>query len=50
VLRGKTDVGTVVAALSALTRMSRPWNNLIKFYRELSAIRVRFGLLSNVIE
>jgi ABC-type bacteriocin/lantibiotic exporter with double-glycine peptidase domain len=50
VLRGKTDVGTVVAALSALNRMSRPWNNLIKFYRELSAIRVRFGLLSSAIE
>jgi ABC-type bacteriocin/lantibiotic exporter with double-glycine peptidase domain len=50
VLRGETGVGTVVAALSGLTRFARPWSNLVKFYRELNAIRVRFGLLRDVLE
>jgi ABC-type bacteriocin/lantibiotic exporter with double-glycine peptidase domain len=50
VLRGNTDVGTVVAALTGLTRIARPWSNLVKFYRELSAVRVRFGLLQELLE
>jgi ABC-type bacteriocin/lantibiotic exporter with double-glycine peptidase domain len=49
VLRGETDVGTVVAALSGLTRIARPWNDLIKFYRTLSTVRVRFELLTEKI-
>jgi ABC-type bacteriocin/lantibiotic exporter with double-glycine peptidase domain len=50
VLRGDTDVGTVVAALTGLTRIDRPWNNLIKFYRSLSMVIVRYGLLAGAIE
>jgi hypothetical protein len=50
VLRGETDVGTVVAALTGLTRIDRPWNNLIKFYRSLSTVMVRYGLLVEAIE
>jgi ABC-type bacteriocin/lantibiotic exporter with double-glycine peptidase domain len=50
VLRGETDVGTVVAALTGLTRIDRPWNNLIKFYRSLSLVMIRYGLLAGAIE
>jgi ABC-type bacteriocin/lantibiotic exporter with double-glycine peptidase domain len=50
VLRGETDVGTVVAALTGLTRIGRPWNNLIKFYRTLGTVMVRYGLLAKAIE
>jgi ABC-type bacteriocin/lantibiotic exporter with double-glycine peptidase domain len=50
VLRGQTDVGTVVAALIGLTRIGRPWNNLIKFYRTLSVVIVRYDLLKEAIE
>lgn len=46
-LDGQTDVGTVVASLSALVRMNEPWRALIAFYRELSAVRVKFDLLVN---
>ncbi|MCR9134456.1 MAG: ABC transporter ATP-binding protein [Alphaproteobacteria bacterium] len=46
-LDGRTDVGTVVASLSALVRMNEPWRALIAFYRELSAVRLKFDLLVN---
>ena len=49
VLRGETDVGTVVAALTGMTRIDRPWNNLIKFYRSLSTVMVRYAMLADGI-
>ena len=45
VLKGKTDIGTVVAALTGLARISQPWRDLITFYRNLSAVRVKYDLL-----
>jgi ABC-type bacteriocin/lantibiotic exporter with double-glycine peptidase domain len=45
VINGRTDVGTVVAALSGLTRMNEPWRELIAFYRELSIERIKLDLL-----
>ena len=44
-LDGKVDIGTVVASLSALTRVNDPWRGMIAFYRNLSTVRVRFDLL-----
>lgn len=44
-LDGRTDIGSIVAALSALQRISEPWRGLINFYREVSAVRIRFNLL-----
>jgi ABC-type bacteriocin/lantibiotic exporter with double-glycine peptidase domain len=49
VLRGATDVGTVVAALSGMSRIDRPWKNLVKFYRSLGTVLVRYGLLADAI-
>ena len=46
VIRGQTDVGTVVAALSGLSRIAKPWNELIAFYRQWSVVKVRFALLA----
>lgn len=45
VIDGKSDIGSVVAALSAMARMMEPWKELITFYRDLSAVRVKFELL-----
>jgi ABC-type multidrug transport system fused ATPase/permease subunit len=45
VIKGRTDVGTVVAALSGLTRINEPWRELIAFYRDLSIVRIKFELL-----
>lgn len=45
VLEGRADIGIVVAALAGLGRITQPWRELIAFYRELSAVRVKFHLL-----
>lgn len=45
VLQGRTDIGTVVAALAGLTKISGPWIELVAFYRSLSAIQVRFEMI-----
>ena len=42
---GKTDIGSIVASLSALGRINDPWHELVAFYRQLSAVRIRFDLL-----
>ena len=45
VLRGQTDVGTVVASLTGLARIDSPWRELIGFFRSASTVRVQFGML-----
>lgn len=45
VLKGNTDVGTVVAATAGLLRIQGPTNFLIAFYRQVSATSVKFELL-----
>jgi hypothetical protein len=42
---GRTDIRTIVASLSAFQRTNEPWRTLIAFYRQLSAVSVRFALL-----
>lgn len=44
-IQGRADIGTIVASLSALQRINEPWRTLIAFYRQLSAVSVRFSLL-----
>lgn len=48
VLKGQSDVGTVVAATIGLNRLQDPNTFLISFYREVSANRVKFELLRGV--
>jgi ABC-type multidrug transport system fused ATPase/permease subunit len=45
VFDGRADIGIVVAAMAGLNRIAQPWRELITFYRELSAARVKFYLL-----
>ena len=40
VLSGRTDVGTVVASLTGLTRIEGPWRELVSFFRSASTVRV----------
>lgn len=44
-MQGRSDIGTVVAALSALDKINGPWRLLLGFYKELSAVRVKFDLI-----
>jgi len=49
VLQSRTDVGTVVAATMGLARLQAPTAFLIAFYRQVSATRVKFELLRDVV-
>jgi ABC-type bacteriocin/lantibiotic exporter with double-glycine peptidase domain len=47
VLEDRTDVGTVVAALTGMAQISGPWLELVAFFRNLSTMRVRFDMIAN---
>jgi ABC-type bacteriocin/lantibiotic exporter with double-glycine peptidase domain len=49
VLHGRTDVGTVVASLTGLTRIERPWRELVSFFRNASTVRVKYAMLVRAI-
>lgn len=49
VIEGRTDVGTVVASLTGLTRIEGPWRELIGFFRTASTVRVQFGMLIKAV-
>jgi ABC-type multidrug transport system fused ATPase/permease subunit len=45
VLTGRTEVGTVVAFVSAVGRVNDPWGDLVNYFRDLTSIQVKYGLL-----
>jgi len=45
VIRGETQLGTIVAFLSGFERLSTPWSELIAFYREVSNARMKYRML-----
>ena len=49
VMQGATDVGTVVAATIGLERLRGPTMFMISYYREVSANRVKFELLRELL-
>jgi ABC-type multidrug transport system fused ATPase/permease subunit len=49
-LRGETEVGTVVAFISGLTRTSDPWNDLVDYFRNLTNAGVKYKLIEQVLE
>jgi ABC-type bacteriocin/lantibiotic exporter with double-glycine peptidase domain len=49
VLNGRSDVGTVVASLTGLTRIEGPWRDLIGFFRNASTVRVKYAMLVRAI-
>jgi hypothetical protein len=42
-------VGTVVASLTGLTRIDRPWRELVSFFRSASTVRVQYAMLVQAI-
>ena len=48
-LRGETEVGTVVAFISGLTRTSDPWNDLVDYFRNLTNAGVKYQLIEQVV-
>lgn len=49
VLEGRSDVGTVVASLTGLTRIEGPWRDLVSFYRSASTVRVKYAMLESAV-
>jgi ABC-type bacteriocin/lantibiotic exporter with double-glycine peptidase domain len=49
VLRGQSDVGTVVASLTGLMRIEGPWRDLVGFFRQASTVRVKYGMLAQAV-
>lgn len=47
VLQGRTEIGTVVAFISGLARLNDPWGNLVNYFRELEATRVKYRLIAD---
>ncbi len=50
VLEGKTEVGTIVAFISGLSRMNDPWNDLVDFFRNLTNTGLKFRMITAEIE
>jgi ABC-type bacteriocin/lantibiotic exporter with double-glycine peptidase domain len=49
VLKGRTEIGIVVAFISGLDRVLDPWRELIAFVRSTSAARVQFDLIEGTL-
>lgn len=49
-LQGRTDVGTLVAFISGLTRTSDPWGDLVTFFRDMTTAAVKFRLITEVLK
>ena len=46
VLHGKTEVGTIVAFISGLSRMNDPWGDLVDFFRNLTNTGLKYRMIS----
>jgi len=50
VLQGKTEVGTIVAFISGLSRMNDPWGDLVDFFRNLTNTGLKFRMITAELE
>ena len=50
VMQGETEVGTVVAFISGLTKVNDPWNDLVTFFRDMTNARVKYHLIAKVLD
>ena len=49
VVHGQTQVGTVVAFLSGLSKLSDPWGDLVSWFRDLTVTGTKYRLIANAI-
>ncbi len=49
VVHGQTEVGTVVAFLSGLSRISEPWGELVNWFRDLNVTAAKYRLIASAI-
>jgi len=49
VMQGRTEIGTVVAFISGLTKVNDPWNDLVTFFRDMTNARVKYQLIAGIL-
>jgi ABC-type multidrug transport system fused ATPase/permease subunit len=49
VVNGESEIGTVVAFVSGLARITDPWRDLINWYREMNVTRTKYVLLARTV-
>jgi ABC-type multidrug transport system fused ATPase/permease subunit len=49
VIRGETEIGTVVAFLSGLNRINDPWGDVVNYFRDLTNAGVKYRMIASVI-
>ena len=50
VLQHRTEVGTIVAFISGLTRMNAPWRDLMNWFRDLTNAATKYRLIAEQLE
>ncbi|MCP8940273.1 ABC transporter ATP-binding protein [Alsobacter sp. SYSU M60028] len=50
VVRGQTEIGTVVAFVSGLTKINDPWGDLVNWFRDLTVTETKYRLIANAIQ
>ncbi len=50
VMQGMTQIGTVVAFISGLTKVNDPWNDLVVFFRDMTNARVKYRMIAKVLD
>ncbi|MES1151843.1 MAG: ABC transporter transmembrane domain-containing protein [Dongia sp.] len=50
VLKGETEIGTVVAFIAGLNRMNDPWGDLVNYFRDMTNAAVKYRLIRRVFD
>ena len=50
VIRGETQVGTIVAFTSGLNQLNDPWGDLVNYFRDVTSTQVSYRLIADVLE
>lgn len=49
IVKGETEVGTVVAFLSGLSQINDPWGDLVNWFRDLQVTRTKYSRIVNAV-
>jgi len=50
VIRRRTEIGTVVAFISGLSRLNDPWGDLVNYFRDLTHAGVKLRLIASALD
>lgn len=50
VIHGWTELGTVIAFVSGLTKVNDPWGDIVDWFREMTVTRVKYVLIRDAVD